>query len=107
MTDTVIALLPKRWNYWVLSSVFIAALIFQYSTLRVVCHCWEGAWDLSQCNAAFVFDGLVIGRIAVSFVLRERNQKWIVWAVMCALSPLWISWIFELARALLGPRYGI
>jgi hypothetical protein len=104
-----IAALPmsKRWNYWVLSFVFAGSLFFQIQTLCIFCRCWKSAWEVSQCNAALVFDGVVLGRIVLSLVFRERNQKWIVWSVMCALSPFWISWIFDLAWVLLGRRYGL
>jgi hypothetical protein len=108
MTDVVAAApLPKRWNYWVLGSVFIASVLFQIPTLCVVCRCWKSAWETSQCNAAMAFDGIVVARIVLSLVFRERNQKWAAWALMCGLSPFWISWIFDLAWALLGPRYGV
>jgi hypothetical protein len=73
----------------VLGLVFAGSVFFQIQTLCIFCRCWKSAWEVSQCNAALVFDGLVLGRIALSLVFRERNQKWIVWSVMSALSPLY------------------
>jgi hypothetical protein len=108
MTEaTIAAPLPKRWNYWVLGLVFLASIVFQFMTLGVVCRCWQSAWEISQANAAVAFDGIVLVRIVLSLVLRERNEKWAVWAVLSGLSPFWISWIFDLTRVLLGPLYGI
>jgi hypothetical protein len=94
----------KRWNYWILGASLIIGGVLQVGlcvkardTGFVEAHTQTG-----RCQAAFLFDSLILLRMLLSVVLGERNRRWIVYSVMCITSAWWIRAVFKLVGMLKG-----
>ena len=85
----------SRWNFKYLSiALFIG---FGLQSLFLPCLCDVGTAKMAL---AFSFDGLVLIRMLLAYFRRESGKGWIVYAVLCYTSVLWVE---GLAYLVLGP----
>tara|TARA_B100000609_G_scaffold197469_1_gene194912 strand:+ start:789 stop:1091 length:303 start_codon:yes stop_codon:yes gene_type:complete len=81
----------KGWNYSSLTCALIVGLLAQCVFLP--CLCAEGT---AKINFAIVFDVLIVLRIILAKILKQRDKGWIFYLIMIYTSPLWIelaAWI--------------
>lgn len=81
---------PRGWDFRRLALAFVITFLLQLVTLP--CLCAKGAvkWDLG-CTLDF----LVLVRVLVAFLQRERGNTWIFYAALLYTSPIWIVFVVE------------
>src|SRR5262249_27248533 len=92
--ESVAQRLP-RWQFWLLSTVLLLALLFYIGALAIKCRCYESVWHEAQAFAGVVLVLLVLLRLVVAVMFRDRYFKWHWYLSLIILAPLWIHLVFE------------
>ena len=81
-----------EWNYAQLLLALIVAFVLESMLLPCLCNI-----GTAKMQVAFVFLALVVVRIAVARIIREKGKGWVFYTILIYSSPLWIeaaSWVF-------------
>ena len=60
------------------------------------CRCHESVWHQSQALAGVVLVLLMLLRLVVAAIFRDRYFRWHSFLAMTILAPLWIHFVFEI-----------
>ena len=79
---------PARWNFRQLGAALFISFVLQ--NIFLPCLCPIGT---AKVVFALSFDGLVLVRMIWAYFRRETGKGWIVYAVLCYSSVVWIEGI--------------
>lgn len=79
---------PARWKFKPLLAALLIGFFFQ--SLFLPCLCPIGTAKIAL---AYSFDGLVLVRMLLAHFRRETGKGWMVYAVLCYTSVLWVEGI--------------
>lgn len=88
--------LKEGWNYDQLILAFFFAFLAQMLFLPCLCDIGE-----AKVHFALIFDGLIVLRLIVARLLKQKDRGWIFYAILLYSSPLWIE---LLNRRINGPH---
>lgn len=82
------------WNYTHLCVALVVGVVVQ--SLVLTCACYRGSLNM---KVAFLFDGLIVLRIIVAKLLKQKDKGWIFYAILIYSSPVWM---YLLTRIMFG-----
>ena len=80
----------RPWNFHHLSVAFVITFMLQMVILP--CLCAQGG---VKTQLGGMLDFLVLIRVLIAWVLREKGNTWIFYAVLLYTSPFWITFWVE------------
>jgi len=86
----------RRWQFWLLSAVLLLALLFFIGSFAVKCRCYKSVCLHAEAFAGLVLVLLVLLRLVVAAIFRDRYFKWHWYLSLTILAPFWIHLVFEL-----------
>ncbi len=93
----------RSWNYKLVILALLVGVWLQWYFLMLYSgHAIDVFWHSLVFRAALLFDGLVVVRITVAALRRERNRGWIVYSLLCLTSFLWIAVLAVVIGMLMG-----
>ena len=94
---------PRTWNYKLLALALLVGGWLQVQLLPLYSgHASDVFLSVQVFNAALLFDGLVVLRILVAALRRERNRFWIFYSFLCLTSFLWVAVLAGVIGLFLG-----
>ena len=82
-----------EWNYAQLALALVVAFVLDAMLLPCMCNI-----GTAKMQVALVFLALVVLRIVIARLMREKGKGWIFYLVLLYSSPLWIEiagwWVF-------------
>ena len=72
--------------------VVTLAVIAMLQIMLLPCACAAGQIKV---NAGLTLDGLILARVALAVVRRERNLHWTFYLVLAATSIIWIPMVWD------------
>ena len=83
----------SKWSRWpVLFIVAMLGLIAVIQSQFLPCACANGKVKL---NAGYTLDALIMARVALAVIRRERNPHWAIYLVLAASSIIWIPVVLD------------
>jgi hypothetical protein len=77
----------STWNFQHLFIAWVAGIVFQLLIIAPCC-CYIGT---ATTLFTVVFDVVILLRIAIAYVLKEKGKGWILYCGLCYSSALWIE----------------
>ncbi len=83
---------PRTWNYrWMILALVVGVWLQWHLLMIYSGRAIDLFYPYLALRAALLFDGLVIVRIVVAALRRERNGVWLLYSLLCLSSFLWIA----------------
>ena len=94
--DVKVSTSSSTWNFTHLFLAWMVGILLQ--SIFLPCLCYEGTIKM---YVALMFDLAVVLRGLVAWLLKEKNNTWIMYVVLCYSSFIWIDLLYRVSQAFL------
>ena len=81
----VVALGPRLWNFRMLGVALVISFILQMAFFD-----WLHSEGGTEAKFGLAWDAFVVARMVLAYFRKETGRDWLIYAVLCYTSPIWI-----------------
>jgi hypothetical protein len=88
----VVAVGLRHWNFRMLGVALVISFI-----LQMILFDWLHSEGGTEAEFGLAWDAFVVARMVLAYFRKETGRDWLIYAVICYMSPIWIIAIVHLS----------